>query len=173
MAGRRAPRSVGEEIRQSRPFRSRSQEALVALLRTADDVRRFCGAVLEAEDVTLQQYNVLRILRGAGAEGLPTLDVADRMIERTPGVTRIMDRLEAKGWVRRRRGEEDRRQVFCTITPPGLALLARLDQPIEMADEALLAGLDAGDVERLIELLDRLRAGIPWEQEALVAAPGG
>ena len=173
MAEPRTPRSVGEEIRALRPFRSRGQESLVGLLRTADDVRRFFSRVLEPEDVTLQQYNVLRILRAAGGEGLPTLDVAERMIERTPGVTRIVDRLQAKGWVRRRRGREDRRQVFCTLTGDGRELLARLDEPIEAADEALLQGLDPEDVERLIDLLDRLRAGIPHEEEEVLSARNG
>lgn len=173
MAERRVVRTVGEEIRQLRPFRSRGQEALVGLLRTADDVRRFFGRVLEAESVTLQQYNVLRILRAAGDPGLPTLEIADRMIERTPGVTRIVDRLEAKGWVRRRRGREDRRQVFCRLTEPGLELLARLDAPIEAADEALLEGMDGQEIERLIAILDRLRAGIPREEGEILAMRSG
>lgn len=145
----------------------------MGLLRTADEVRRYFGRVLETESVTLQQYNVLRILRAAGHAGLPTLDIADRMIERTPGVTRIVDRLEAKRWVRRRRGKQDRRQVFCTLTDSGLELLARLDGPIEEADEALLEGIDDGDVERLIDILDRLRTGILREGEGALAVRSG
>ena len=77
---------IQQEIKQTRPFRSTAQEAGIALLRTTDLVRRRMSAVLEAEDVTVQQYNVLRILRGAGPEGLPTLEIAERMIERTPGM---------------------------------------------------------------------------------------
>ena len=86
--------SIVDEIKQSKPFPSKSQEAYVALLRTADDSKRFVTQVLEPSGVTLQQYNVLRILRGAGEGGLPTLTVAERMVERTPGVTRLIDRME-------------------------------------------------------------------------------
>ena len=82
------------EIRQNRPFRSRSQEASLGLFRTADLLRRRFHAVLEPKGITQQQYNVLRILRGAGDGGLPTLTIAERMVERTPGITRLLDRLE-------------------------------------------------------------------------------
>src|SRR6185295_1524706 len=109
--------ALQREIRQTRPFRSRSQEAMLALLRTADQVHRSFARVVEPHGITLQQYNVLRILRGAGDAGLPTLEIGARMIERSPGVTRLIDRLEAKGWVRRERCPHDRRQVLCWITP--------------------------------------------------------
>src|SRR5438128_7791686 len=114
---------VQEEIRQRRPFPSVAQEAVVALMRTADLVRRHATALLEPHGLTLQQYNVLRILRGAGADGLPTLEIADRMIEQTPGITRLLDRLEAKELVRRQRCPKDRRQHLCWITPKALAIL--------------------------------------------------
>lgn len=74
------PSRLQQELKQNRPFRSLGQEATVAMLRTGDLLRRRMGVVLESEDVTLQLYNVLRILRGAGPEGLPTLEIADRMI---------------------------------------------------------------------------------------------
>src|SRR3954464_3107042 len=119
------------EIRQGKPFRSRGQEVVVALLRTADLVRRTVGRALEPHDITLQQYNVLRILRGAGDEGLPTLEIAERMIEHAPGVTRLLDRLQAKALVRRHRWADDRRQIRCWITPPGLALLDRLETAMQ------------------------------------------
>jgi len=119
--------AIQQEIRQSRPFRSTGHEAVVALFRTADVVRRYYGGVVGRGGVTLQQYNVLRILRGAGPEGLPTLDVAERMVQHAPGITRMIDRLAARGWVRRRRISKDRRQVHCVVTAAGLALLARLD----------------------------------------------
>src|SRR6202165_2131340 len=98
-------------------FRSREQQATLGLLRTADAVKRSLAQVIEPYGITPQQYNVLRILRGAGEEGLPTLSIGERMIEQTPGVTRLLDRLEAKGLVARCRGESDRRQVFCRLTP--------------------------------------------------------
>ena len=97
----RATSRIQAEIKQKKPFRSRQQEAGLALLRTADVVRRRIARVIEPHGVTLQQYNVLRILGGAGKEGMPTLEIAGRMIERTPGITRLLDRLEAKRLVRR------------------------------------------------------------------------
>src|ERR1700750_2732984 len=94
-------------------FHSREQEATLGLLRTAAAIKRSLAQVIEPHGITPQQYNVLRILRGAGAEGIPTLTIGERMIEQTPGVTRLLDRLEAKGLVARCRGEDDRRQVLC------------------------------------------------------------
>ncbi|KPJ83829.1 MAG: hypothetical protein AMS19_03015 [Gemmatimonas sp. SG8_23] len=156
--------SIQQEIKQSKPFRSKSQEAYVALLRTADDSKRHVGDVLEPSGVTLQQYNVLRILRGAGEEGLPTLTVAERMIERTPGVTRLIDRMEKKGWVERRRCTEDRRRVWCKITQSGLKLLESLDRPIEAVDDVFESVLRPEEVAQLVEYLDRLRAGMNVEE---------
>lgn len=152
--------SILEDIKQSRPFRSKSHEAYVTLLRTADDSKRFVSQVLETEGVTLQQYNVLRILRGAGSDGLPTLSVAERMIERTPGVTRLIDRMERKGWVCRERCTEDRRRVWCKITDEGLDLLARLDEPIDAVDDMLAGALDDDELEKLLEYMNRVRAHI-------------
>jgi DNA-binding MarR family transcriptional regulator len=145
------------EIRQRKPFPSRGQEGVVALLRTADLVRRRLSEVVDPRGITLQQYNVLRILRGAAGDGLPTLEIADRMIERAPGITRLLDRLEAKRLVRRERCARDRRQVLCWITPRGRALLARLDAPVDRADREALSALAPRELVRLIALLDRVR----------------
>ncbi|HZF09636.1 MAG TPA: MarR family transcriptional regulator [Thermoanaerobaculia bacterium] len=148
-----------KELQQQRPFRSRGQEAVIALLRTADLLRRHLSRVVEPHGITLQQYNVLRILRGAGEGGLPTLTIGERMIEQTPGVTRLLDRLEAKGLVTRCRGESDRRQVFCRLTSEGLLLLARIEPEMNVSDEAGVAMLDAEAKTRLLELLTAIRAG--------------
>lgn len=148
---------IEQEIKQTRPFATRSEEAAVALLRTADLVRRMIAAVVEPVGITPQQYNVLRILRGAGDAGLPTLEIADRMIEEAPGITRLVDRLELKRLVSRERCSTDRRQVFCRITAEGLDLLARLDAPIREADANALQSLGNHDLEQLIELLDKTR----------------
>jgi DNA-binding MarR family transcriptional regulator len=149
--------TIRDEIRQTRPFPSAAQEALVALLRTADLVGRLVDDVIEENGITGQQYNVLRILRGAGERGLPTLDIAERMIEQTPGITRLIDRLEAKGLVTRERCATDRRQVFCRIARPGLALLEQLDAPVKNAAAHALAGLKRGEISQLMQLLDRTR----------------
>ena len=131
---------------------------MLGLFRTVDRARRALTAVVDPHDLTLQQYNVLRILRGAGAAGLPTLEVAARMIEQAPGVTRLLDRMEAKGLVRRERCLGDRRQVLCFITPEGNRHLSRLDDPMFEAAQRLMANLPEKDVRTLIRLLDALRA---------------
>jgi DNA-binding MarR family transcriptional regulator len=147
------------ELRQRKPFQTPAQEAVVGLLRTTDLVRRRLAQVVEPHGLTLQQYNVLRILRGGGADGVPTLEVAARMIEQTPGITRLLDRLEEKGLVRRERCPHDRRQHLCWISPRGLAALERLDGPMLAASDALLKPLTRPDRTTFIRLLDVIRGG--------------
>jgi DNA-binding MarR family transcriptional regulator len=146
-----------DELRQRKPFPSVAAEAAVGLMRTTDLVRRQMAALVEPTGITLQQYNVLRILRGAGEEGIPTLDVADRMVEQTPGITRLLDRLEAKGLVRRQRCPKDRRQHLCWITPAGNELLTQLDAPGLAVAETAFKGLSEADRVALIRLLDAIR----------------
>ncbi len=152
------PSALQREIRQRRPFRSKSQEALLGLLKTADLVGRLLNETLEPYGVTRRQYNVLRILRGAGADALPTLAIRDRMIEQAPGVTRLLDRLEAKGWVRRRRCPEDRRQVLVSITEEGRRLLTTVGEPMTQAVSRALGPLKRRELDDLIVTLDRIRA---------------
>lgn len=152
--------TVREEIRQSKPFRSAAEEAILTLYRTADAIQRDFTRLIEPHGISPQQYNVLRILRGAGAEGLPTLEIADRMVERTPGITRLLDKLEAKQLVRRRRCPEDRRQVLCYITEGALKLLAQLDQPVVDTGLRTMRGLTNPQLRQLIELLNHVRAGL-------------
>ncbi len=150
--------SIREEIRQTKPFESAADEAVVTLLGTADRVRTTLSGVTEAHGITLQQYNVLRILRGAGPAGLPTLEIAARMIDRSPGITRLLDRLEAGSLVRRARCPEDRRQVLCHATEKARRLLTALDRPVAEASRQSLAPLDAGRTAELVRLLDAVRA---------------
>lgn len=159
------------ELKQNRPFHAPTQEAAVSLMRTADLVRRSISAVVEPYDITLQQYNVMRILRGAGEAGLPTLEIAERMIEQTPGITRLIDRLETKKLVHRERCLTDRRQVFCRITKDGLSLLARLDDPIRDAEKVALAELSERQLSQLVSLLDRARNGLHAALEARRGEP--
>lgn len=151
---------IQQELRQNRPFAAPTQEAAVALLRTADLVRRSISVVVEPLGITLQQYNVLRILRGAGEGGLPTLEIAERMVEQTPGITRLIDRLEAKRLVLRQRCPTDRRQVFCRITGEGLVLLDRLDGPVHESEKDALTTLSPRQLTQLLSLLDRARNGL-------------
>jgi DNA-binding MarR family transcriptional regulator len=147
-----------QELKQRKPFQSVAQEALLGLMRTTDLIRRQVAAFVEPHGITLQQYNVLRILRGGGTEGVPTLEVAERMVEQTPGITRLLDRLEAKGFVKRQRCPKDRRQHLCWITPKSAALLERLDAPMVQFGDHLMKGLKQDERTTLIRLLDALRA---------------
>jgi len=152
--------SIVEEIKQRKPFPSKGQEAAVTLLRTADVVRRLVGSAIEPHGITVQQYNVLRILRGAGRDGLPTLEIAQRMIEQTPGITRLIDRLQSKQLVQRRRGADDRRCVICCITAGGTKLLAGLDEPVRAATDAAFQAVNKKELAQLVESLDRLRRSV-------------
>jgi DNA-binding MarR family transcriptional regulator len=155
-----APSATQRAIHQDKPFRSANQEALIALMLAAETVQwPYLDALAKEGDLTMQQYNVLRILRGAGEAGLPTLDIAARMIQRTPGITRLIDRLEQKKLVKRERSTEDRRRVDCRITRAGRELLARLDAPIERLDDTSLDRLSAAEVKTLIRLLERIHGG--------------
>jgi len=166
MATRRKPTAasgptVQEAIRQTKPFRSRHQEALVTLMLTTEAVRGRFEALFQGHgELTHQQYNVLRILRGAQPDGLPTLAIAERMLERTPGITRLIDRLEAKALVKRQRDREDRRVVHCRITPAGVALLAALDGPVDRLDDEVLNCLDERELATFLGLLNRVRLGL-------------
>lgn len=150
--------------RPSPPRRSQlAHVGVVGLLRTVDVVRRFLARVVEPQGITLQQFNVLRILRGAERagekDGLPTLELAERMVERAPGITRLLDRLEAKRLVRRERCPRDRRQVLCRIAPEGLSLLERLERPMAQADADCLGMLKGPELRTLMALLNRIQAG--------------
>ena len=155
------------ELKQNKPFVSQGHEAAVALMRTADQIRRLVGSVVDVEGITPQQYNVLRILRGAGHAGLPTLEIAERMIEETPGITRLIDRLEQKKLVVRERCLSDRRQVFCLITTDGIAMLERLDAPVQSRDDNVFNKLSSEQLDQLIGLLDRVRDGIEHPESVL------
>jgi DNA-binding MarR family transcriptional regulator len=149
--------SVQSEIRQTRPFRSKHQEATIALLRTASVVGRALGRVLEPWGLSLAQYNALRIIRGAGPSGIATLAIRERMIEEGTTITRILDKLEQSGYIRRERALPDRRQVMCEATADGRRLLDKIDPIVDAADEEAVASLGAREVAQLIDLLDTVR----------------
>ncbi len=149
--------SLQKAIRQQRPFESAGQEIVLGLMRTTDVMRRVFNEVYEPHGITSPQYNVLRILRGTRPDGLPTLAIRERMVERTPGVTRLIDRLEARGWVERETPKSDRRQVICRITTDGLKFLEGLDGPVRALAGSAANALSEKDQHKLISLLDTLR----------------
>jgi DNA-binding MarR family transcriptional regulator len=148
-----------EEIKQNKPFQSPGQEAKLAILKTADTIRRDMLRIVAPFGLSMEQYNVLRILRGAGCDGLPTLEVAARMIEQTPAITRLIDKLEAKGLVERHRSDTDRRQVYCRVSKSGLELLAELDRPVSAANDRI-GGLSKPELRRLIASLEKIRESL-------------
>jgi DNA-binding MarR family transcriptional regulator len=153
----RKPSAIQREIRQTKAFANPAEEAAVALFRTVDVIRADLERALAGHGITAQQYNVLRILRGSHPEPLPTLEIAERMIERSPGITRLLDRLEAAGLVTRSRCPEDRRVVHCAITRAGLATLAATDQPVRAVESGRTGRLSKAELSKLLEILDRLR----------------
>jgi DNA-binding MarR family transcriptional regulator len=159
------------EAKPKHPVHSRQQDAATSILRTANYLGRFFSSVFDQHGITSQQYNVLRILRGAGLEGLPTLDIAERMIEQAPGITRLLDRLETKKFVRRERPSDNRRQVLCYITMPGLDLLRELDTPVRKRGNQALHRLNESEIEELIRLLALARGEQPPATYVSALAP--
>ena len=134
------------------------EQVFVGLLRTADALSRGSDALLKPSGLSATQYNVLRILRGAGAEGLACREVGCRMISRDPDITRLLDRLEARGLITRTRGDRDRRIVKTYITEEGLRILGELDAPVQKFHRRQLRHLPAKELRQLSRLLERARA---------------
>ena len=151
------PPSVAAEIRQSRPFRSVGQEVALTLIRTTAVLERWATETIGPSGLSLPQYNVLRILRGAGDQGLGTSAIRERMLDLNPGVTRLVDRLVAGGYVTRDREPGDRRGIRCRITPAGLALLQTLDPLVDGTDDQLVEDLSPEEQRTLVRLLDLVR----------------
>jgi DNA-binding MarR family transcriptional regulator len=147
------------ELKQTIPFTSREQEAYLSLLRTADALEAQVESWLRAFGLTGTQYNALRILRGAGPEGLPCREIAGRMITHDPDITRLLNRLETRGLVVRTRDRHDRRVIFGKITTPGLKLLRAMDAPIEKHAREMLQHVAQEKLQHLIELLELVRSG--------------
>jgi DNA-binding MarR family transcriptional regulator len=146
-----------DEIRQGKPFDSLEQEALLSIERTAAVIMHAFADSLKPHGITPTQYNVLRILRGAGPDGLCRNEIRDRLVAQVPDVTRLLDRMEENGLVARERAESDRRQVTTRITRDGLALLRRLDAPVIAAHARQLGHLSAPKLRSLIALLAEAR----------------
>jgi DNA-binding MarR family transcriptional regulator len=148
------------ELKMTKPFASPEVEAFVALVRTADQLSRRIAAVLRQHELTMAQYNVLRILRGAGAAGLPCSEVGARLVTWDPDITRLIDRLERRGLVSRARSVDDRRVVLVAITRAGSALLAQqhVDDHVARAHHDDLGHLPREHITQLIETLETVRA---------------
>lgn len=151
------PSKLVSELKQTKPFPSPTQEALVGIARSASLVDRAVARLTAPYGLSTAQYNVLRILRGAGPDGLATLAIRDRLIDPAAAITRLVDKLDAAGLLERERTSADRRCVICRITARGLTVLAELDPQLQGIDARLAAVLTPDEVNRLIGLLDRVR----------------
>jgi DNA-binding MarR family transcriptional regulator len=151
---------VRDEIKQTRPFASPQQEAYISLGRTWAALDHAFSDALKPYGITPTQYNVLRILRGAGEKGLCRGEVMERMITKVPDATRLLDRMEAAGLIGRFRDAVDRRFVTTTITEAGLGLLRELDEPVMVLHRRHFSALDEAELRALIDLLDRVRGEV-------------
>jgi DNA-binding MarR family transcriptional regulator len=151
------PTKLKDEIKQGKPFESLEAEVFLNLMRTADALSRRAEDILKLAGISHTQYNVLRILRGAGEQGLCCREVAERMITRDPDITRLVDRLERRGLLTRSRDSKDRRVITVRITAAGRKVLKDLDGPLSEHNRNLLSHMDKGDLRKLIELLEVAR----------------
>ena len=133
----------------------------LCVMRTADALARGAEALLKGAGLSGTQYNVLRVLRGAGEQGLACSEVGERLISRDPDITRLLDRMESRGWIARTRQEKDRRVVKTRITKQGLQILASLDAPVRELHQRQLQHLPQKHLRQLASLLDRARADAP------------
>jgi DNA-binding MarR family transcriptional regulator len=146
------------QLKQAKPFRSPEEEAFLGMLRTAAVLLGGLVELLRPYELTQPQYNVLRILRGAGAAGLPSGEIGERMVSREPDVTRLVDRMVARGLVVRTREAADRRVVTVRLTPEGLELVNALDAPVQAMHARQLGHLSADQLRTLGELLTAARS---------------
>ena len=147
-----------DELKQTRPLGSLEEEVIVGLARTADALQRCLSAVLKKGGISPAQYNVLRILRGAGPSGLACREIGERMVTMDPDLTRLLDRLEARHLVTRARDGADRRVVTTRISQVGLELLAELEEPLQAENRRMLGHMGDDRLRTLAALLDEARA---------------
>jgi DNA-binding MarR family transcriptional regulator len=152
MAGR-----LAKEIRRTKPFAMVEEEALLNLARTSEVVQQRMSEVLKPHQLTATQYNVLRILRGAGSEGVTCSQAGERMVTHDPDMTRLFDRLEARKLIERERSREDRRVVITRIARKGLELVNSLDEPLNMKLKEQLGHIGKEKLRQLIDILEELR----------------
>lgn len=158
-----------QEIKQTKPFDSLADEAFLNLQRTSDFLTRKVAEALKPFGITPPQYNVLRILRGAGEQGLINREIGERMLTFVPDVTRMLDRLEARNLICRERGIADRRLVTACITAEGLELLSNLDEVFHDFHKHLLGGCSENELSDLIDMLEKLRCEMVEADEKSVS----
>lgn len=150
-------RPIHTELKQSRPFDLVEEEVHVSLARTTALVERAFAQALKPHGITPTQYNVLRILRGAGPGGLCRNEVGERLVTPVPDVTRLLDRMADLQLITRQRSDDDRRLVRTQLTPKGLALVDALDEELRALHRKRLAHVDKAKLHALVETLADIR----------------
>ena len=151
--------ALQNELKKRLPFDSVEQEATLAMMRTSDLLENRFARLLREHGLTLSQYNVLRILRGEG-KPLPCLEVADRMIQVAPAITRVVEQLQGLKLITKTQSQTDRRVFTIELTPAAKRLLKKIDAPILNLHAALLAHVAKKDLQNLIRILETIRGGI-------------
>ncbi len=146
-----------KELKPTRQFGSREEDVYLSMLRTVERLSRGVAETLGRFDLTPTQYNALRILRGAGRDGASCSEVGERMVTKDSDITRLLDRLEARGLISRERETKDRRRIVTRITDEGLRVLAELDKPIAETHRSQLGHLGEKQLARLGKLLEAAR----------------
>jgi DNA-binding MarR family transcriptional regulator len=152
------PSRLESEIKQTRPFTRRSEEALVSIMRTAAILDHAFQDALKESGITPTQYNVLRILRGAGKDGLCGRDIGERLVSKVPDVSRLLDRMEDLGLMTRERDPADRRHVTARATPKGLKVLVEVEPTLRALEEQFVGSIGIAALKDLIDTLDVVRA---------------
>ncbi len=158
-----APSRLQRELKKRKPFDSLEQEANLNILRTNDRFENRLGKLFREYGLTASQYNVLRILRGEG-KPLPSLEIAERMVQVVPAITGLIDRLEKQDLVIRQRCSEDRRVVYVDITAKGLAILKKMDTPLARLHQDLIGHLTKKELKELTRLLEKARQSVEDNQ---------
>ena len=154
------PSRLQAEIKQSKPFPHRSSEALLSVLRTAAVLEHRINELLRPFGITELQYNVLRILRGAGTQGLCGREISERLVSKVPDVSRLLDRMEGMQLLRRERDATDRRHVTARITPTGLELLQETTPKLEAFEREHFRDFDSQRLQQIIDGLADVRAAL-------------
>ncbi len=151
--------TLADELKKRGPFDSLEQEATLAILRTSDLLENRFARLLREHGLTMSQYNVLRILRGEGGR-MPCLEVAERMIQVAPAITRVVDQLLGMEMIEKTQSVQDRRVFFVEINTCGRHALKRLDRPIMDLHALLLRQVSKTDMQTLVGILEKVRAAV-------------
>lgn len=152
------PKSLQDEIKQTKPFTSLEVEAYLNIVRTEATLSQTVNACFKEYGITQTLYNLMRIIRGGPDEGVPCSNIADRLVARVPDVTRLVDRAVNLGLVTRNRPENDRRVVLLSLTPAGLELLDQIAGPLDVLHRKQMGALSEEELRTVIDLMTRLRA---------------